>query len=178
MPTIVIRNQQGKPLEKFLTKKMREYLKDKRYVYVISANFDNVGKKYTDEKIYKFGEGHTKTRLQGYIHYYGRNMNSNPCSGAKIHYLYTVKYVKSDYIQKKNTKVLKLEKKLKDHYRKSGELVPYRGTERIRVVINDLFKVIESKPMQTQDTWTINPHKTRTKDGTLKKVDRGPFVAS
>ena len=177
MPKVLIRNQKGIPIEKVLTKNMIKYLQDKRYLYVVSANFDNINKKYTDERIYKFGEGHTKTRLQDYIYYYGTHLKSNPYSGVKLHYLYTVKYTESDYVQKKNTKILRMEKKLKDYYRNSGEVVPYRGTERVRVVITDIFKVIESRPMQnTKDEKTINPHRTRTKDNTLKAVDHGFFV--
>ena len=177
MPTVLIRNQKGIPIEKVLTKNMIKYLEDKRYLYVVSANFDNIGKKYTDKRIYKLGEGHTQSRLRDYIYYYGRHLKSNPYSGVKIHYLYTVKYTRSDYVQKKNTKIMKMEKKLKQHYKNSGELVPYRGTERVRVVITDIFKVIESRPMQnTKDEKTINPHRTRTRDNTVKTVDYGPFV--
>ena len=68
MPKVLIRHQKGIPIEKVLTKNMIKYLQDKRYLYVVSANFDNIGKKYTDERIYKFGEGHTKTRLLDYIY--------------------------------------------------------------------------------------------------------------
>ena len=178
MPTVLIRNQKGIPIEKVLTKNMIKYLQDKRYLYVVSANFDNIGKKYTDKRIYKFGEGHTQSRLRDYIYYYGRHLKSNPYSGVKIHYLYTIKYTESDYVQKKNTKILKMELKLKRHYRNSGEVVPYRGTERVRVVITDLFKVIESRPMQDlKDEKTINPHRTRSRDNTVKRTDSGFFVS-
>ena len=158
---LIRRNKAGIPLEKLLTKGMKAYLKEKRYFYIVSANSDNIGKHYKEEKIYKIGEGHTDTRLRSYVRKHGKHLKTNKCSGVKLHYLFTTHHNKK--VHKTNSKIWKMELAVKRHFKSNKMLLNMRGTERVKINITDLFDIVEGKQKKAQDVETKHNMITKSK---------------
>ena len=170
---ILLQSEQGINLETFL-KTNKELLEQNelRVFYIVSANLDK-------NVVYKIGiagssEGKSYARLESYIHQYGKSDKSNPCKGAKIHYLGTVHYNKNVYSNKSQVHVLEL--RLKQKFKKEFKLAPGRGSERVSSTKMPLKKIFEEideiLPTITETEFVITKNtriNTRTVDNVLDK---------
>lgn len=163
---------EGKPLEDFLTVKMKRKLNTLRYFYIVSANLDNHDRGAV--KLLKFGEGggageHRSSgakRLQDYLIMYGRHTYTNRCLGVKIHYLFTTKY--SPNVVKARTQILKAETQLKAQIKNTPAVANDRGTERLFATVPDLIKMVRAALKGRMDEISHNPHNTRARARHMK----------
>ena len=130
-----LNNPNGVSLDKWL-EKHEDTLKNKRYLYAIKSMADiNTG-----ISVLKLGEGRGKGRLREYTHHYGRVNPLYPCLGVKIYYIMTTQYKPG--VLKKNSKILRLELKLKRFYSDRIKQIN-RGTERLDITPSELIKKIQ-----------------------------------
>ena len=72
--------------------------------------------------------GNPFSRLGEYVLMYGKYSPTNACLGVKVYFLGTVEY--NRLVEQRNSKVFKLEKKLKDYFKTTTEHAPDLRPER------------------------------------------------
>jgi len=146
--TVLYQNKNGIELNTFLLENKNlpekdvKSLKNKRVFYVVKAKLDgdkNVFKIGISEKGYNSAVG----RLIDYVHFYGVENSDNKCMGVKL-YLLLANVFNPD-VDARNAAVRRLETKVKAKFRDDR----VRGTERIDVSIDELFKYLEENKFIT-----------------------------
>jgi len=161
----------GMDLDKALTA-FRAQLKHKRVIYVIQANLDK-------GKVTKFGiagmdSGNPFSRLGEYVLMYGKYNPKNECQGVKVFFLGTVEY--NRLVEQRNSKIFKLERKLKDEFKTTTEHVG-RGLERTNASPAKVIEAIKKYEKNIQDVETEIVREAR--DSTKKyRTDRDAFINS
>jgi hypothetical protein len=157
------------PIEKFIDGGVYEDdIKNKRIFYVVQPN--SLIEPSNSQKQFKIGMSNTpNTRLTNYKNYFG-NHNSNKCSGVRVRLILGTNKDddKDKDITTPNFAVSKVEKKLKDYFKKTNKVD--RGSEWLLVGTNVLRTNIQKSLIGNQkDTITHSPHATRSKTSLRSK---------
>tara|TARA_R110000737_G_scaffold105915_1_gene138845 strand:- start:71 stop:622 length:552 start_codon:yes stop_codon:yes gene_type:complete len=146
--------------------KFSERLKNKRVLYVIEPNLEK-------GKIVKFGiagmdSGKPISRLKGYDITFGQQDKNNKCKGVTIWFLGITEY--NRLVEAKNSKVFRIEKKLKQEYKSKTETV--RGSERTSKRPQEIIADINKLEKNITDEVTVITRVARPKTKEYRTDER------
>ena len=154
--------EKERPLEQILTKELQKKLYNMRVFYIVRSNLD--------KNILKFGisDGNGFHRLTSYIFSYGKNVKSRN-SGIGICFLAGVN--KREEVQWQNSRIYKMEAKLKNELSNKKLIVTGRGLERTSASIKQIENIM--RQTNVEDELTILRRSDRHKDtNILRRSER------
>jgi len=139
---VLLKSRDGVELKNFIEKNKDE-LKNKRIFYILQANLDK--KKFVKIGISERGQTSAYGRLNDYYHFYSKTNKTNPCLGVKLH-LVLANTFNSD-VEYSNSRVRRLETKLKQRFKTDFQERERRGEERVAISIKELFDYLEANKL-------------------------------